>query len=141
MSGISPPVARAYQASHEGNPTWVATSDCRTPLRTAPARRVILLGFLHASSTSSPFFLQWSYRNLTRSLYCSLLVASTRTAACMLLLPLYTITVTGIDKQRVGEFAANVRAKRKPEPYGGKGVRYKDEHIRRKEGKTAAAKK
>ena len=52
-----------------------------------------------------------------------------------------TITVTGIDKQRVGEFAANVRAKRKPEPYGGKGVRYKDEHVRRKEGKTAAAKK
>ena len=39
------------------------------------------------------------------------------------------------------EFAANVRAKRKPEPYGGKGVRYKDEHVRRKEGKTAAAKK
>lgn len=52
-----------------------------------------------------------------------------------------TIVVTGIDKQEVGEFAAQVRAKRKPEPYGGKGVRYKDEHVRRKEGKTAAAKK
>ena len=52
-----------------------------------------------------------------------------------------TITVSGIDKQRVGEFAANVRAHKKPEPYGGKGVRHKDEHVRRKEGKTAAAKK
>ncbi|MBP3891266.1 MAG: 50S ribosomal protein L6 [Solobacterium sp.] len=52
-----------------------------------------------------------------------------------------TINVTGIDKQRVGEFAANVRAAKKPEPYGGKGVRYKGEHVRRKEGKTAAAKK
>ncbi len=47
------------------------------------------------------------------------------------------ITVTGIDKQRVGEFAANVRAIRKPEPYLGKGIRYVDEHVRRKEGKTA----
>ncbi|MCI6271330.1 MAG: 50S ribosomal protein L6 [Erysipelotrichaceae bacterium] len=51
-----------------------------------------------------------------------------------------TIKVTGIDKQRVGEFAANVRAKRKPEPYKGKGIRYKGENIRRKEGKTAAKK-
>ena len=51
-----------------------------------------------------------------------------------------TINITGIDKQRVGQFAANVRAARKPEPYGGKGVRYKDEHVRRKEGKTAAKK-
>ena len=50
------------------------------------------------------------------------------------------INITGIDKQRVGQFAANVRAARKPEPYGGKGVRYKDEHVRRKEGKTAAKK-
>ena len=47
------------------------------------------------------------------------------------------ISVEGIDKQRVGEFAAVVRASRKPEPYGGKGVRYKGEHVRRKEGKTA----
>ena len=52
-----------------------------------------------------------------------------------------TITVTGIDKQRVGQFAAIVRAAKKPEPYGGKGVRYADEHVRRKEGKTAASKK
>ncbi len=51
-----------------------------------------------------------------------------------------TINITGIDKQRVGQFAANVRAAKKPEPYGGKGVRYKDEHVRRKEGKTAAKK-
>ncbi len=47
------------------------------------------------------------------------------------------ITVSGIDKQKVGEFAANVRAVRKPEPYLGKGIRYVDEHVRRKEGKTA----
>lgn len=52
-----------------------------------------------------------------------------------------TITVTGIDKQRVGEFAAVVRASRKPEPYGGKGIRYSDEVVRRKEGKTASSKK
>lgn len=50
------------------------------------------------------------------------------------------IKVTGIDKQRVGEFAANVRAVRKPEPYKGKGIRYKGEYVRRKEGKTAAKK-
>lgn len=48
------------------------------------------------------------------------------------------IKVEGIDKQRVGEWAANIRAVRKPEPYLGKGIRYKDEQIRRKEGKTAA---
>ncbi|UNT95317.1 50S ribosomal protein L6 [Allobaculum mucilyticum] len=51
-----------------------------------------------------------------------------------------TITVKGIDKQLVGEFAAEVRAHRKPEPYKGKGIRYKGEHIRRKEGKTAGKK-
>ncbi len=50
------------------------------------------------------------------------------------------IKVEGIDKQQVGEFAANIRAKRKPEPYKGKGIRYKGEHIRRKEGKTAGKK-
>lgn len=50
------------------------------------------------------------------------------------------ITVEGIDKQLVGEFAANVRATRKPEPYLGKGIRYTTEHVRRKEGKTAAKK-
>ena len=49
------------------------------------------------------------------------------------------IVVSGIDKQRVGELAANIRAVRKPEPYKGKGIAYKGEHIRRKEGKTAAA--
>lgn len=46
--------------------------------------------------------------------------------------------VRGIDKQLVGEFAANVRKIRKPEPYKGKGIRYSDEHIRRKEGKKAS---
>lgn len=51
-----------------------------------------------------------------------------------------TVVVEGIDKQRVGELAANIRAARKPEPYKGKGIRYKGEHIRRKEGKTAAKK-
>lgn len=50
------------------------------------------------------------------------------------------INVTGIDKQRVGEWAANIRATRKPEPYLGKGVRYQGEKVRRKEGKTAAKK-
>lgn len=50
------------------------------------------------------------------------------------------IKVSGIDKQRVGECAANIRAVRKPEPYKGKGIRYKGEHVRRKEGKTAGKK-
>lgn len=48
------------------------------------------------------------------------------------------ISVKGIDKVKVGEFAANIRKVRSPEPYKGKGIRYKDEHIRRKEGKKAA---
>ena len=48
------------------------------------------------------------------------------------------ITVSGIDKQRVTEFAANVRSVREPEPYKGKGIRYKGEYVRRKEGKKAA---
>jgi len=47
------------------------------------------------------------------------------------------IIVTGIDREVVGEFAANIRKIRKPEPYKGKGIRYADEHVRRKEGKTA----
>lgn len=48
-----------------------------------------------------------------------------------------SITVSGIDKQQVGEFSANIRKVRPPEPYLGKGIRYVDEHVRRKEGKTA----
>ena len=48
------------------------------------------------------------------------------------------LTISGFDKQKVSEFAANVRKIREPEPYKGKGIRYKDEHIRRKEGKKAA---
>lgn len=50
------------------------------------------------------------------------------------------VKVSGIDKQRVGEIAAQIRATRKPEPYKGKGIRYKNEHVRRKEGKTAGKK-
>ena len=48
------------------------------------------------------------------------------------------LTISGIDKQKVSEFAANVRKIREPEPYKGKGIRYKDEYVRRKEGKKAA---
>lgn len=48
------------------------------------------------------------------------------------------LSISGIDIQKVNEFAANVRKVRPPEPYKGKGIRYKDEHIRRKEGKKAS---
>jgi large subunit ribosomal protein L6 len=48
------------------------------------------------------------------------------------------IVISGIDKQAVGQFAAEIRSIREPEPYKGKGIRYKDEHVRRKEGKKAA---
>lgn len=47
------------------------------------------------------------------------------------------ITIRGIDKQKVGEFAAKVRSQREPEPYKGKGVRYADEYVRRKSSKTS----
>ncbi len=47
-----------------------------------------------------------------------------------------TIVVRGPDKQKVGQFAAEVRAVRKPEPYKGKGIRYENEQVRRKEGKS-----
>lgn len=50
------------------------------------------------------------------------------------------IIVKGIDKQLVGEYAAQIRSKRKPEPYHGKGIKYQGEVIRRKEGKTGAKK-
>jgi large subunit ribosomal protein L6 len=50
-----------------------------------------------------------------------------------------TIVVSGADKQKVGQFAAEIRASRKPEPYKGKGVRYENETVRRKEGKSFAA--
>ena len=52
-----------------------------------------------------------------------------------------TIVISGPDKQKVGQFAAEVREKRPPEPYKGKGIRYADEFVRRKEGKTGAKKK
>lgn len=48
------------------------------------------------------------------------------------------ITISGIDKELVGRFAADVRAKKKPEPYKGKGIRYEDEVVRRKQGKKTA---
>jgi large subunit ribosomal protein L6 len=51
------------------------------------------------------------------------------------------IVVRGCDKQVVGQFAAVIRSKRPPEPYKGKGIKYADEVIRRKEGKTGAKKK
>lgn len=47
-----------------------------------------------------------------------------------------TIVVSGYDKQAVGQFAANIRRVRPPEPYKGKGIRYIDEHVRRKAGKS-----
>jgi large subunit ribosomal protein L6 len=49
------------------------------------------------------------------------------------------IIVTGIDKQKVGQVAANIRSVRPPEPYKGKGIRYKDEHVRRKAGKAGVS--
>ena len=51
-----------------------------------------------------------------------------------------SIIILGCDKQKVGQFAAEVREKRPPEPYKGKGIKYKDEHIRRKEGKAGKGK-
>jgi len=47
------------------------------------------------------------------------------------------ISISGIDKEKVGQFAAEIRAQKKPEPYKGKGIRYGDEVVRRKEGKKA----
>jgi large subunit ribosomal protein L6 len=49
------------------------------------------------------------------------------------------IVVSGVDKQKVGQFAAEIRASRKPEPYKGKGIRYDKEQVRRKEGKSFAS--
>ncbi len=50
------------------------------------------------------------------------------------------VVVSGADKQAVGQFAANVRRVRPPEPYKGKGIRYQDEHVRRKAGKAFGSK-
>lgn len=49
-----------------------------------------------------------------------------------------SITITGTDKQRVGQVAAEIRSFAKPEPYKGKGIRYLGEHVRRKQGKTVS---
>ena len=50
------------------------------------------------------------------------------------------LTIRGMDKQLVGQVAANLRSLRPPEPYKGKGIRYTDEHVRRKPGKAAVTK-
>ena len=50
------------------------------------------------------------------------------------------LVIRGIDKQAVGQMASDIRTLRPPEPYKGKGIRYTDEHVRRKPGKAAAAK-
>ena len=50
-------------------------------------------------------------------------------------------TVTGIDKQKVGQYAAEIRAKKPPEPYKGKGIRYEGEVVKHKEGKAGKGKK
>jgi large subunit ribosomal protein L6 len=49
------------------------------------------------------------------------------------------VKISGANRQQVGQFAANVRSVRPPEPYKGKGIRYRDEHVRRKVGKAGAA--
>lgn len=49
------------------------------------------------------------------------------------------ITISGADKEKVGQFAASIRELKKPEPYKGKGIRYEGEHVRQKQGKKAAA--
>ena len=51
------------------------------------------------------------------------------------------IVIKGKDKQQVGQFAADVRSKRPPEPYKGKGIRYAGEHVKHKEGKAGKGKK
>jgi large subunit ribosomal protein L6 len=48
------------------------------------------------------------------------------------------VIISGINKQEVGQFAADIRKKRPPEPYKGKGIKYSNEVVRRKEGKTGA---
>lgn len=74
----------------------------------------LLLGFSHPVNMEVPEGLKVSVENNTR------------------------VKIEGIDKQQVGQFAANVRSLRPPEPYKGKGVRYVDEYVRRKVGKTGA---
>lgn len=51
-----------------------------------------------------------------------------------------TISIKGVDKKEVGQFAASVRGKKPPEPYKGKGIRYENEYVRKKEGKAAKGK-
>ena len=60
--------------------------------------------------------------------------------ALLVCVNLIAFVLYGIDKQKVGQYAAEIREKRPPEPYKGKGIKYADEHIRRKEGKTGKGK-
>jgi len=78
-----------------------------------PAKLDLALGFSHPVSVSAPEGISFEVASPT------------------------TIGVIGIDKELVGQVAANIRAIRKPEPYKGKGVRYRDEYVARKAGKTA----
>lgn len=78
-------------------------------------------------------------KNLMLSLGFSHPVAIVPPAGITLAVPANNqITITGIDKQLVGEIAAKIRSLRKPEPYKGKGIRYQGEFIRRKAGKTTS---
>ena len=78
-----------------------------------PAAIELALGFSHPVSVDAPDGIRFEVPNPT------------------------TITVSGVDKQLVGQVAANIRALRKPEPYKGKGIRYAGEHVIRKAGKAA----
>ncbi len=81
-------------------------------------------------------------KNVVMSLGYSHKVTVSDTDDCKLEVPSPNkIIVTGIDKQKVGQTAAEIRSKRPPEPYKGKGIKYAEEHIRRKEGKAGKGKK
>jgi large subunit ribosomal protein L6 len=80
---------------------------------TSPTRLELALGFSHPVSVEAPEGISFEVSAPT------------------------TIGVIGINKELVGQVAANIRAIRKPEPYKGKGVRYRDEYVARKAGKTA----
>ncbi len=81
-------------------------------LSKGPTQLEFQLGYSHPITFNAPDGITFSYESQTK------------------------FGVTGIDKQQVGEVAANIRKLRKPEPYKGKGVRYAGEHIRRKVGKA-----
>ena len=80
-----------------------------------------------------------SLHGLTRTLIHNMIVGVTDEIKIDVPAP-NKIIINGIDKQKVGQFAAEVREKRPPEPYKGKGIKYIDEIVRRKEGKTGKGK-